>query len=275
METLEGEVDVGSVRTRYLECGSGDPVIFLHGASLGSSCDVWCDTVGDYAARGFRSIAPDLPGFGGTLAQDHSIAYRRTFVLAFMQTLGLKKAHLVGHSQAGRIVVEIALEHPSSAASALVLGTGSLLPPDPFRTETAEGDEGGSVEPTRDEIRALLEENLFHRELATDRVIALRHRMSVGAPFSAFLARQRVPREKTGGLWRRLIEVRVPLMLLYGRDDRGNAAARAAQAKAMFPSLDIRVLPDCKHLVQWDAREAFAELGASFMTAARDVSGSA
>jgi len=145
MEPFERELDVAGVRTRYLECGCGEPVMFLHGASLGSSCDVWCGTLRDYAARGFRSIAPDLPGFGGTPAQEHSIAYRRAFVLAFMQALRLKKAHLVGHSQAGRIVAEIALEHRSNVASALVLGTGSLLPADPDRKEAAEGDEGGPV----------------------------------------------------------------------------------------------------------------------------------
>jgi len=37
MEPSEREVDVAGLRTRYLECGSGEPVIFLHGASLGSS----------------------------------------------------------------------------------------------------------------------------------------------------------------------------------------------------------------------------------------------
>lgn len=260
-------IDIGGTTARYLEAGAGDPVIFLHGASLGSSSDVWTPTLHDFAARGFRPIAPDLPGFGRTPTSDHSIAHRRSFVLSFMDALGLAEAHLVGHSQAGRIVVELALEHPHRATSVTVLGTGSLLPPDP-ESKGGEGEEGTAAEPTLEQTRSLLESTLFHRELATDAAVAVRHRMSIGAPFAAFRARRDAPREKSGGLWRRLVEVRVPLLLLYGREDRGNAAVRAAQAKALFPQLDIRVLPDCKHLVQWDARDALADLGAAFMSRA-------
>lgn len=260
--------EVAGVRARYLEAGSGAPVILLHGASLGSSSDVWEKTLPDFAARGFHAIAPDLPGFGGTpVADDHTISDRRRFVLDFLDALALSAAHLVGHSQAGRIVVEIALERPQRVMSALVLGTGSLLPPDPDGKQ-AEGEEGTVIESTVEQTRALLESNLFHRELATDAAVALRHRMSIGAPFAAFRARKSAPREKAGGLWRRLVDVRVPLLLLYGRDDRGNAAARAAQARQMFPELDVRVLPDCKHLIQWDAREALADIAGEFMARA-------
>ena len=72
-----------------------------------------------------------------------------------------------------------------------MLGTGSLLPPLPGNSESAaEGEEGATSEPTLDESRRLLESNLYHRHLATEDAVALRHRMSLGKNFEAFAARR-------------------------------------------------------------------------------------
>jgi pimeloyl-ACP methyl ester carboxylesterase len=50
---------VGALRARYLESGEGEPVLILHGASLGSSADVWVPNLPAFAAQGFCAIAPD------------------------------------------------------------------------------------------------------------------------------------------------------------------------------------------------------------------------
>ena len=54
----------------------------------------------------------------------------------------------------------------------------------------AEGEEGGDVEPTAADARALLESNLFNHALITDDEVALRLRMSSGKNFRAFQARK-------------------------------------------------------------------------------------
>ena len=123
-------VTVDGLDTRYIEEGDGPPVLLLHGASLGSSADVFIRNLAPLARAGFRAIAFDQPGFGltGTPA-DHSPAYRRDFVPKFMDALGLKRAALVGHSQAGNPAVQLALKEPARYSHVIVLGTGSLLPP--------------------------------------------------------------------------------------------------------------------------------------------------
>ena len=99
--------------------------------------------------------------------------------------------------------------------------------------------------------------------------MALRHRMSLGRNFEAFTARQHSRGNKagTGGEapWQKLARCPVPLLLLYGEDDRGQAARRAALAEELSPQLDLRLLPRCAHLVQWDAADAFAELAGRFL----------
>ncbi|HEY6865364.1 MAG TPA: alpha/beta fold hydrolase [Burkholderiales bacterium] len=263
-------VDVGGLRTRYIERGAGPAALLLHGASLGSSADVWTGNLDALAAHGLRVIAFDQPGFGlSDDADDHSVGFRVRFVPAFMDALGLERAHLVGHSQSGRFAVSLALSHPGRVARAVVVATGSLLPPLPGAGAPGEGDEGEAAEPTLEDTRAALEATVFHRELVTPEAVALRHRMSTGRNFRAFLARRQArgagEKKDAAPLWQRLGEVRVPLRLIYGADDRGDCARRTRLALERFPGLDLHLVERCKHLVQWDAPERFAELTGRFL----------
>ena len=260
-------IRVDGLNVRYFALGEGAPVLLLHGASLGSSADVWASNLPALAARGFRAVAFDQPGFGASdNPADASLGYRRSFVPAFMDVLGIARAALIGHSQSGRIAVDLAFSHAGRVAAVVVLGTGSLLPPLPGSEAAGEGEEGGASEPTLEETRAALEATLFHVELATPEAVELRHRMSLGKNFLAFRARKAAGRGKGAGgsvpLWQRVHESPVPLLMLYGREDRGDAAQRAAR---LHSGIEVHVLPQCKHLVQWDAAERFVDLTARFL----------
>jgi 4,5:9,10-diseco-3-hydroxy-5,9,17-trioxoandrosta-1(10),2-diene-4-oate hydrolase len=265
-------VTVESLRTRYIEEGEGPAVLLLHGASLGSSADVFIRNLGPLARAGFRAIAFDQPGFGLTAAPaDHSPAYRRDFIAKFMDALNLKRAALVGHSQAGNPAVQLALKEPARYSHVIVLGTGSLLPP----LDGAGDNEGAAQqrlerrmaaeEPTIEDTRKLLEANLFHHELITPDELALRHARSIGQNFQSFVARNELAetapaKEPKTPMWQRLTELQQPLLLIFGREDRAKAAERAHLLKEKFPQLDVHVVPGCKHLVPWDAADEFLRL---------------
>lgn len=267
-------VEVDGLRLRYIEQGDGPAVLLLHGGSLGSSADVFLRNLPPLAAAGFRAIAFDQPGFGlSDLPSDHSNAYRRASVLGFMDALGLRTAALVGHSQAGGPVVQLALQAPERISHVIVLGTGSLLPP----AEDGKGSGEAVVqqrlerrmaqaEPTLEDTRKLLEANLFHQELITPEELALRHSRSIGKPFEAFCRRNEQGeggRPAGGGgkpLWQRLEEVRQPFLLIYGKQDRAKAFERATALKEAQPRLDLHILDGCKHLVPWDAAEEWVRL---------------
>src|ERR1700692_4226826 len=248
LRTDDRFVKVDDRSVRYLEEGSGVPAILLHGNSLGSSADVFRRNLQALGRHGIRAIAVDLPGFGKSDAADGlSAALRKTFVLRFMDALGLKQAALIGHSSAGGPVVSIALEHPERVSHVIVLGTGSLLPP----LETAAGKVGARgeaaqarleermvhQEPSLEDTRALLEANLFHHELITPEELELRHQNSIGRCFEQFVLRHAEAQEGGNGgggkgkdavpLWQRLTELKMPLLLIYGREDRARAAERA------------------------------------------------
>jgi pimeloyl-ACP methyl ester carboxylesterase len=268
-------VTVDGLNIRYIEQGEGPAVIFLHGASLGSSADVFIRNLAPLARAGFRAIAFDQPGFGlSDVPGDLSPAYRRDSIFKFMDALGLKRAALVGHSQAGNPAVQLALKEPARYSHIVVLGTGSLLPP----LDGASDSEGAAQqrlerrmaaeEPTLEDTRKLLEASLFHHELITPEELALRHSRSVGQNFAAFVARNKAAEEAPAKepktpVWQRLTELQMPLLLIFGREDRARAAERAKLLKEKHPELDLHIVNGCKHLVPWDAADEFVRLAVS------------
>jgi pimeloyl-ACP methyl ester carboxylesterase len=278
MAQQEKFIKVDGLRTRILEQGSGAPVLFLHGAALGSSADVWTDNMPAFAQKGFRAIAPDLPGFGMTEnPRDYSDAYTERFLGSLMDALELDRAHIIGHSLSGRIGLGFAFAHPHRVRKLVVLGTGSLLPPLPAAPKPAPAPAAATPAPkpapkapTPEDSRKLLEDNLFKHDLITPARVEMRHRMSTGKNFEASLAREQAPApapsKEAVPLWKRLGESSVPLLMIFGKQDRGSAGERAALAKQQNPALDIHVLDGCKHLVQWDCASEFEDLSLRFLS---------
>lgn len=260
-------VTVDGLRLRVLEAGSGPAVLFLHGASLGSSADVFRRNLPAFAGAGFRAIAFDMPGYGRSdMPADHSLRYRRALVSKLMDALGLRQAALVGHSQAGTIAVSLALQDPARVTRVVVLGTGSLLPPLPGGAARPERNVP-DTEPSLADTRAALEATLVHRELAAADEVALRHGFCIGPHFAAAVARASIKDAPDAGppLWQRLTELKVPLLLIYGRQDRAQAAERATLLKEKYPQLDLHLIDGCHHLVPWDAAEEFVRLSVEFL----------
>jgi pimeloyl-ACP methyl ester carboxylesterase len=275
-------ITVDGLNVRYLEDGSGVPALLLHGASLGSSADVFRRNLKELGAKGIRAIAFDLPGFGKSDATDDlSAGYKKKIVLKFMDALKLDRAALIAHSASGNAAMGLALEHPDRVSHLVILGTGSLLPPLETGGATVGGREGAAQarleermvkqEPSLDDTRALLEANLFHRELITDDELQLRHQNSIGPCFVEFARRHAASSEGGGGkqgrpLWQRFEELKMPLLLIYGREDRGRAAERVDILKQRYPNINLHVADGCKHLVPWDAADLFHRLAVPFLT---------
>lgn len=278
-------VTVDGLRIRYRDEGDGPPVVLLHGAAMGSSLDVWDRHYAPLVSAGLRLIAYDRPGFGGSddphprtagpqsaepgvepQVDQASPAFQRGLVIKLLDAWGLERAGLVGHSQAGGFSIQLGLDHPERISRVMVLGTGSLLPP-------LEGvppnppDLAG--EPTREKVRTVLEEQLYHHELITPEIVEARYQSALGHP-----PRQAAAPPNPDGtpgaptpLWQRLDELTVPLMLIYGADDRGSVPARAEILAERYPNVAVWVVPHCKHLVQWDAAEEFIAAAKDFFGA--------
>jgi pimeloyl-ACP methyl ester carboxylesterase len=130
---------------------NGKTVVLLHGKSF--SGDYWAHTTAKLAADGYRVVVPDQLGFGKSAKPD--IRYNFDLLArntkALLDSLGVTRAAIVGHSFGGMLAVYFARDYPeTTAVLALENPIGledyrSAITPQPieslFKTEMAQTPE--------------------------------------------------------------------------------------------------------------------------------------
>jgi pimeloyl-ACP methyl ester carboxylesterase len=116
--------DSNGVRIRYVEQGSGDVVVLLHGN--GSTLKAWIDAgVFPQLAQEYRVIALDARGHGQS-GKPHDVhAYGREMgldVIRLLDHLGIRRAHIVGYSMGASITAQLLTTHAERFRSATLGG---------------------------------------------------------------------------------------------------------------------------------------------------------
>jgi len=127
-------VDSGGVGIEVADEGAGRPVMLLHGWP--DSGALWRHQVKALNEAGYRTIVPDLRGFGASDAPEGTEQYGLPFlaadVIAVLDHLGIEKAHVVGHDWGAALawvtaslapdrvdhLVALSVGHPSSFGGA-------------------------------------------------------------------------------------------------------------------------------------------------------------
>lgn len=127
-------VYVNGEKLHYIEKGSGEPIIFIHGTV--GDYRAWIPRVeafsNDYAVVAYsrRYAYPNKKVFDQ--ATDYSVRIHADDLYALIQELGFNKVNLVGHSYGAYTALTMALDHPEIKES-LVLGE----PPAPSLLENS------------------------------------------------------------------------------------------------------------------------------------------
>lgn len=98
----------------YHESGSGQPLIFVHGISLGASSYEWSKVYPEFTT-GFRVLAPDLIGFGESArpnAQLQIADYARVLAEFVRATISEEPPILIGSALGAGACVYLAEQHP-------------------------------------------------------------------------------------------------------------------------------------------------------------------
>src|SRR6185503_1814067 len=119
-------IEVDGKRVRYYEDGSGDPLVLLCGGEYGAtiSLDAWSLNL-KALAQHFHVFALDKPGQGYSdipkRDEDYTFEWLFDCTYRTLKALGIRNAHLVGHSRGGLLVACMALEHPEMAKSVVIV----------------------------------------------------------------------------------------------------------------------------------------------------------
>jgi len=218
----------------------GEALVLLHGG--GMSLESWAPWIA--RLRGTRRIvAIDLPGHGLTGVtdeNDYGVDAMAAFVKAVIDRLGLQGGVVVaGHSMGGHVAWRFALRHPSLVRKLVLVAPGGLAAP------------GGSWVLRLAVSRARLAEGLkkvFHDPaLVTDEMIDRNWTMSRRAgSMDATIARLQAPSFEPAAI-ARLGELKMPLLLLWGKDDVVFPISLAPAITKAVPSARLVIYEGCEH----------------------------
>ncbi len=115
-------VQVADMNIAFIEAGSGQPLIFVHG---NYSSRRWALNQLHDPPEGWRVIALDMPNFGESdpLTAEISIQAYADAVVGFADALGLETFALHGHSLGGSVAQTIAVSVPERVTHMILLGS--------------------------------------------------------------------------------------------------------------------------------------------------------
>jgi pimeloyl-ACP methyl ester carboxylesterase len=117
------------VEIAYLDEGSGDPVLLVHGFASNVATN-WVDTgwVKTLTGAGYRVVAYDNRGHGHSeklyALEDYGAPIMAEDARRLLDHLGIKSAHVMGYSMGARIAAFLAFAHPERVRSLVFGGLG-------------------------------------------------------------------------------------------------------------------------------------------------------
>jgi pimeloyl-ACP methyl ester carboxylesterase len=254
----EETITVGGIAVHTLIGGQGPPLLVLHGAGGNRGWRRWMAAVGER----YTVYAPTHPGFGqsGPAEWMEGIDDLARFYLWFLDTLGLGRVHLLGHSIGGWTAAEMATMHPGAIERLVLVAPAGLKPTtgeilDVFYTPAAE-------------LRALTVhdpktipewDELFGRPPtpAELEILEGNREMTARLTWKPYMHNPRLPHF--------LPRVTAPTLVVWGREDRIVPLACGEQYCDLLPAATLRVLDRCGHLPPIERPDEFARLVLEFL----------
>jgi pimeloyl-ACP methyl ester carboxylesterase len=237
--------DSGGVRIRYLDVGAGPTVVLVHGFT-GDIERSWTNTgVVEGLKRDYRVIAFDLRGHGHSDKPHDPRAYDELGldVIRLLDHLRIERAHAVGYSLGGIIVLRLLTTHPQRFMSAVVGGAAYR------RSRGKDADE--ATEAAAREIEGGVYRALIVSTAPTDEPPpaeeAIRARSREIAASSDVQAHAALMRARRALLVSdaEMAAVKVPTLAVVGAVDP--ALPRVQAMRKRWPLVEVEVVPGAAH----------------------------
>jgi pimeloyl-ACP methyl ester carboxylesterase len=248
---------VDGVETRWYEAGSGPPLLLIHGG--GVSADSWI-RMAERLAPDFRIIAPDTLGHGftghggldGGPPQPHMVRHLR----AFIDYLGLTRFAMGGSSYGAMLAMLTYFEVKDRVERLIFFSSASTTLTDEERAKslkTAYANGTSAIgNPTQETVRARMG-RIFHDPSRIPPELIVMQMTIYALP----KARQNYDLVMLGMMdleacrpWRvndRFGEIEVPLLMLWGLDDKRVKFERAVEAARAAREAYLVGIENCSH----------------------------
>ncbi len=282
--------DLGDVRLHYVEAGSGPLVVLLHG--FPEFWYSWRYQIPALAAAGFHAVAPDMRGFNWSDKPPGVHSYRVEVLARDVERLiracGATHAAVVGHDWGAIVAWWFAMLYPERLTRLAILNV-----PHPAYTLEPGLMRAAGVAPWRQLLRswyvfffqlpwlpelalsagnfALVRRTLrrdpVHRGTFTEEDIEryVEALAQPGALTAAVNYYRALLRRNPLGVRARLRRIEVPVLVIWGEQDRYLEAGLARPPRRWVSNARVERLPDASHWVQLDRPERVNALLLSFL----------
>ncbi|HEY9371684.1 alpha/beta fold hydrolase [Streptomyces sp.] len=262
-------VETPAARFHYLRQGQGSPVVLV---SPGASWSfAWRHQL-DLLSRTHTVYVVDLPGQGPTRLKDRTLTWDLNGMTAalgsFLDALGLDRVALAGNSWSGGWALAYAQRHPERVSRLVLLASSGLDEKDPPLWEALKlplvGELLTHLGAGRDAAASSVRGLFVHKELATDEVVD-----AAWGPAAVPDNLRSVYRLERGLDWsvtqRALPETRLPVLVVWGRQDGVLPVAQAARFGRLLPDARVRELDGCGHALTLDCPAPVGRLMEEFL----------
>ena len=246
------KIKVNGIELAYERRGKGTPLVLLHGYPLDHH--TW-DFVAPSLGGTFDLIMPDLRGFGqsSTVDSQYTLDDFASDIAGLLDTLGMQKAAVAGHSMGGYVALAFAKLHPDRISGLGLVSTQTLAdPPDRkegrYKTaaDVAEKGIGGVVETMKPKFSP--------SEEYQNKVSVIMQRQQPAAFIGALKAM--AERMDTSSL---LANLNIPVVVIHGDADSLISIDRAREMKNAVPHAHFVELKGVGHLPMMEAVKETAE----------------
>jgi 2-hydroxy-6-oxonona-2,4-dienedioate hydrolase len=268
--------DADGVRYHYLDLGTGDPTVFLHGG--GPGCTGWTDfgPVAPLFARDRRCYLVDLLQYGRSekcVISGPMWDFHAAKTVALLDTLGVARADFVCNSWGGTIALALAAHYPDRVRSLVVTGSmpvfhGPLAPlPEGGRRGRAARDAYfGGDGPTPAKMRELMAQLEWYDPAAIpEHTVALRYQQSVDAEEMALAGASDSPRGEWQELSAELGRIQAPVLFAWGMYDAFLTPDYPLMLARMVPRGQLYVMDRAGHHLQEERPEDYYQLVTGFL----------
>ena len=247
-------------KVRVLEAGSGDPLVFMHGAGGLFPDNPFLDQLAEH----YHVFAPEFPGFGES-TDEELLEDMLDFTLHgwdVVNELGLSKPHIVGHSMGGMIAAEMASLAPNDVSKLVLVASAGLWIaehpiPDIFSFLPHEFAQYLFHDRAQGEAMLTGGLDLKNPEALKEFYIGNSRRLSMAGKILFPVPNRR--------LSKRLYRLTAPTLLVWGKSDTLIPPVYAEFFKKQIASAEIVEIEQAGHMLPYEQPEEFVRSVTAFL----------
>ncbi|MFE3997454.1 alpha/beta fold hydrolase [Nocardioides sp. YIM B13467] len=252
-------VEIDGLRIAFRRAGNGPAVVFVHGgAEDGRAWTPQLDALSDE----FTVIAWDEPGAGGSgdVPEGFALSDYADHLAGLIRALDISPWTLVGLSWGVTVILELYRRHPAVARS-LVLADGYAGWRGSLGPDEADARLAGLRDQPDDSFDPILP-GLFAGPPPAE-FVPLLEAMSADVRRHSMLTA--LTAMAHADLTDVLGTIQVPTQLIWGTLDVRSPLSVAHEFERLIPGADLAVIPDCGHVSNLEAPQAFNDILRSFL----------